>query len=472
MFMPADTYSRIKYFFSLIKKAFRGEEHDYTSGSLRLAILLLAVPMILEMSMESVFALVDIFFVGRLGKHAVSVVGLTESVLTIVYSTAIGISMAATAVVARRVGEKNPQGAATAATQSIIVGLALVAFTTVTGLVFAPDILRIMGAEPETVRYGVMYTRILFASNISIMLLFLINGIFRGAGNAFIAMKSLGLANLCNIILCPLLINGLGPIPALGLTGAALATAIGRSVGVCYQLYHLFRGNGLVRLTRASFRAEWTTMRSLIKVAWPATLQFIIASCSWIFMARLVAETGHSAASAGYQIALRIVMFFILPAWGISNASATLVGQNLGAKQFDRAEKSVYTTAIYNIVFMLSVSVIFLVWAHPIVSFFTEQDDVRAFAATALRSISTGFVFYGISMVMMSALNGAGDTRTPTIVNFCCFWLFQIPLAYVLARHFGLGPKGVFVCVPIAETAVAIMSFIFFRRGKWKKVVV
>jgi putative MATE family efflux protein len=465
-------YNRIGQFLSLIKRALKGEHHDYTSGSLRLAILLLAIPMILEMGMESVFAIVDIFFVGRLGKHAVSTVGLTESVLTIVYSIAIGISMAATAVVARRVGEKNNEGATRAAAQSILIGLALIAVTTTVGLVFAPQILRLMGAETETIQRGVNYTRILFASNVSIVLLFLINGIFRGAGNASIAMKSLGLANLCNIILCPLLINGWGPIPALGLTGAALATTIGRTTGVCYQVYHLFKGKGIVRLGLSSFRAEWDTMRSLIKVAWPATLQFVIASCSWIFMARLVAETGHSAASAGYQTALRIVTFFILPAWGVSNASATLVGQNLGAKQFGRAEDSVYATARYNVIFMLVVSVVFFVWAHPIVGLFARQEDVQAYAVDALRAISTGFVFYGIAMVMTSALNGAGDTRTPTIINFFCFWLFQIPLAYILVRHFKLGPEGVFYCIPIAETVVAITAFIVFRSGRWKKIVV
>lgn len=463
-------YNRLLHILSLVKKALKGDQHDYTAGSLRLAILLLAVPMILEMSMESVFAIVDIFFVGRLGKHAVSTVGLTESVLTIVYSVAIGVSMAATAVVARRVGEKNTDGARRAAAQSILIGLSIATLTTIIGLVFAPHILQLMGAEEETIRRGVNYTRILFASNIPIMLLFLINGIFRGAGNASIAMKSLGLANLCNIILCPLLINGAGPIPALGLTGAALATTIGRSTGVCYQLYHLFRGKGLVRLTLPSFKAEWDTIRSIVKVAWPATLQFVIGSCSWIFMAQLIAETGHSAASAGYQTALRIVMFFILPAWGISNASATLVGQNLGAKEPGRAEQSVLTTAKYNIIFMLVVSVLFIVWARPIVSIFARQEDVRAFGAEALRTLSLGFPFYGIGMVMMSALNGAGDTRTPTIINLVCFWLFQIPLAYVLVRHFNLGPEGVFYCVPVAETAIATLAFIVFRKGRWKKV--
>lgn len=458
--------------FSIIKKSLSGEAYDYTSGSLRRAVVLLAIPMIIEMGMESVFAIVDIFFVGKLGKHAVSTVGLTESVLTIVYSLAIGLSMAATAVVARRIGEKNPGEASRSAVQSLIIAAVLIALVTVTGMVFAPDILRLMGAEPETIAHGVAYTRIMFGSSLSIILLFMINGIFRGAGNASIAMKSLGLANLFNILLCPLLINGWGPVPALGLTGAAVATAVGRTIGVVYQLYNLFGGKSVVQLNLHSFKADKIIIRSMLKIAWPATVQFIIGSCSWIFMAKLVAQTGHSAASAGYQTALRIIMFFILPAWGISNASATLVGQNLGAREFERAENAVYTTAKYNAVFMFVVSLLFFTGADAIASVFANTEEVRQFVTMALRIISTGYIFYGVGMVMTSALNGAGDTKTPTVINICCFWLFQIPLAYLLAKYFELGPKGVFLSIPIAETAITISAYILFRKGKWKEVKV
>jgi putative MATE family efflux protein len=304
------------------------------------------------------------------------------------------------------------------------------------------------------------------------MLLFLINGIFRGAGNAAIAMRSLWVANLSNIVLCPLLINGLGPIPAFGVTGAALATTIGRSIGVTYQLFHLFNGKSLIRLSLSSFKAEWDIIRSLIKIAWPATLQFIIGSCSWIFMAELVAETGHSAASAGYQTALRILMFFILPAWGVSNAAATLVGQNLGAKEYQRAEDAVMKTAKYNAVFMGVVMFLFFFLSDTIVSVFVQQKEVREIAGSALRIISTGYIFYGIGMVMTSAFNGAGDTRTPTIINVFCFWLFQIPLAYILAKKFELGPTGVFLAIPIAETAITVSAFVLFRKGRWKLIKV
>ncbi|MBD0288904.1 MAG: MATE family efflux transporter [Flavisolibacter sp.] len=464
--------NKLSYFFSFVVKALKGEEHDYTTGSLRKAVLMLAVPMILEMSMESVFAVVDLFFVSKLGKHAVSTVGLTESVLTIVYSLAIGMSMAATAVVARRVGEKDKAGAARSAVQAIWVSLVIIILISTAGVVWAGTILRLMGAEQQTIAMGTPYTRLLMGSSAVIMLLFLINGIFRGAGNASIAMKSLWLANSCNIILCPLLINGFGPIPAFGLTGAAFATAIGRGIGVCYQLYHLFRGHSVIRLTGAALKAEWDIIKSLIKIAWPATLQFVIGSCSWIFLARLVAETGHSEASAGYQTAIRIVVFFILPAWGISNAAATLVGQNLGAKEPLRAEQAVLKTAKYNTFFMAAVSVLFLVAAGPIVRLFVQQEAVEQIAVNAMRIISAGYIFYGIGMVMTNAFNGAGDTRTPTLINVFGFWMFQIPLAYLLAKHFTLGPTGVFISIPVAETAITIAAFILFKKGKWKTVQV
>jgi len=460
--------------FSLIKQALRGDQQDYTTGSIRKAVLLLAVPMILEMSMESVFAVVDLYFVGHLpaSSNAIQTVGLTESVLTIIYSLAIGISMAATALVARRIGEKKPDAAAHAGMQAIWVAVILTAVISISGFVFASDILRLMGADAETIREGTIYTRIMMGGSLVIMMLFLINGIFRGAGDASMAMKSLWIANICNIILCPLLINGLGPIPSFGIAGAAMATTIGRGVGVCYQLYHLFRGKGQVKIKEHHLKIDWPLVRSVINIAWSGTLQFIIGSCSWIFLSRLVAETGHSNASAAYQISIRILLFFLLPAWGMSNAAATLVGQNLGAKQPERAELSVIKTARYNTVFLIGVTLLFFVAADLIVSIFTRQPEVKALAITAIRILSLGYVFYGIGMVLINAFNGAGDTRTPTIINLIGFWAFQVPLAYLLAKVFQMGPKGVFIAIPISETVITLIAFIWFRKGKWKKVVV
>lgn len=458
--------------FQLFLHALKGEQQDYTTVSLRKAIFLLAVPMIIEMGMESVFALVDLFFVSKLGKHAVSTVGLTESVLTLIYSIAIGMSMAATATVARRIGEKNSQSAAVAAAQCIWLGIAIILLFGIAGVIYADDVLRLMGAEAATVEMGVTYTRIMMGSSVVIMLLFLINGIFRGAGDASIAMRSLTLANILNILLCPILINGWGPIPAFGLTGAALATTIGRSIGVVYQLFYLFNGKSVIKLTVASLKAEWAVIKALVSIAWPATLQFIIASCSWIFLAQLVAETGHSAASAGYQTALRIIMFFLLPAWGISNAATTLVGQSLGANDSLRAEKAVLQTAGYNAAFMGLVSVLFLFFPGWVVGFFTKQEEVMQYAVSALRIISCGYIFYGVGMVMINAFNGAGDTRTPTIINVFGFWMFQLPLAYLLAKYLQWGPAGVFVAIPVAETSITIAAFVLFKKGKWKTVKV
>jgi putative MATE family efflux protein len=472
--MTTKTFSSNKVFssFRIIGKALLGEQQDFTQGSLRRAVLLLAIPMIIEMGMESVFAVVDLYFVSRLGAHAISTIGLTESVLTIVYSLAIGGSMAATALVARRVGEKNQHAAAETAMQTIWVGLAVILVVSAVGLWLAPQILGAMGAEPQTIAVGTPYTRIMMGTSTFIMMLFLINGIFRGAGDASVAMKSLMIANGCNIVLCPLLIRGLGPIPALGLPGAALATSIGRGIGVCYQLWHLFNGRGVVKLTAASLKARWQMIRTILSVAWPATLQFIIASCSWVFLARLVAETGGHNASAGYQVALRLVVFFILPAWGISNAAATLVGQNLGAQNAARAEAAVWKTVKYNVGFMIFVSLLFLFATPPLIGIFTKDPVILGTAVTALRIISTGYIFYGIGMVLTNAFNGAGDTKTPTLINFFGFWLFQIPLAWLLAKGLALGPKGVFIAIPVSETAITIASFIVFRKGRWKTVKV
>jgi len=457
---------------SLIKQSFSGAQYDYTQGSLRSAILLLAVPMILELSLESVFAVVDMFFVGKLGENAIATVGLTEAVVTLVYSVAIGLSTAATAMVARRVGEKNADGAAHAGVQAILISLVVTVFVSVAGVVFAPDILRLMGASPAVIQEGTSFARIMLGGSVVIILLFLINGIFRGAGNAAIAMKSLWLASVINIFLCPALINGWGPLPQMGLVGAAIATTIGRGVGVLYQCYYLFNGKGMIKITAAHFKWSGAVVKSLVGIAWPATLQFLIASGSWIVLTRLVAETGGTEASAGYQIAIRNVVFFILPAWGLSNAAATLVGQNLGAGQPLRAEQSVMLTAKYNAIFMAFVSLLFIFFATPVISIFSQDAEVKKIGGTALQVIGFGYIFYGVGMVMIQSLNGAGDTKTPTIINFACFWLFQIPLAYLLAKGLGMGPLGAFIAIPVAETAIAVSAFIIFKRGKWKKVIV
>jgi putative MATE family efflux protein len=471
MSQPTISTNKVYTIFSFVKSALRGDQQDYTKGSIRTAVFMLAIPMIMEMMLESVFAVVDLYFVGHLpnSSHAIQTVGLTESVLTIIYSLAIGISMAATALVARRVGEKDMEGAANAGMQAIILSLLITLIISVVGFIYSDDLLRLMGAEETTIKIGTPYVRIMMGGSIVIMLLFMINGIFRGAGDASMAMKSLWLANICNIILCPILIRGFGPIPAYGLTGAAMATTIGRGIGVLYQLYHLFNGKSIIRFFARHLKWDSPLITSVIKIASPGTLQFIIASCSWIFLAKMVADTGGDEASAGYQTAIRVIMFFILPAWGMSNAAATLVGQNLGALQPERAEQSVLKTARYNIIFMAVVSVLFYVFADYIISFFTPDGNVKNYAVLALRIISGGYVFYGIGMVMANAFNGAGDTWTPTWINLIGFWAFQIPLAYILAIVFKLGPLGVFIAIPVAETAISIAAYIFFKKGKWKQ---
>ncbi|HZX74113.1 MAG TPA: MATE family efflux transporter [Cyclobacteriaceae bacterium] len=463
--MNSDT-NKISQLISVIKQSLNGEEQDYTQGSIRKAVFLLAIPMILELSLESVFAVVDMFFVGKLGKNAIATVGYTESVITIVYSIAIGLSTAATAVVARRIGEKNPEGAAHAGAQSMVISLIATLVLSMAGFVFASDILTLMGAQEDVVREGTNFTRIMLSGSVAIMFLFLINGIFRGAGDAAMAMKSLWIASLTNIILCPIFIH------FYGLNGAAIATVIGRSTGVIYQCYHLFKGKGIIKIRGHHFRLDRVISKSIIKIGWPATFQFIIASGSWIVLARLVAETGGTTASAGYQIAIRNVVFFILPAWGLSNAAATLVGQNLGAKQIDRAIQSVALTTKYNAVFMSFVMLLFVFFANPIISFFSQDEAVVAYGAKALQIIGTGYIFYGIGMVMTQALNGAGDTRTPTIINFVGFWMFQIPFAYFLAKGTDLKSTGAFIAIPVAETVIALIAWYYFRKGKWKEIKV
>lgn len=468
------TSTGVSSVFSLIKRAIRGEEHDYTSGSIRQAIVLLAIPMILELILEGVFAVVDIYFVGHLpnSKNAIATVGLTEFSITIVYSLAIGLSTAATAVVARRIGEKQPDAAAHAGMQALMIALVCGLVLGTLGIIFAPDILRLLGAQPDVVQEGTVFTRIMLGGSVVIILLFLINGIFRGAGDAAMAMKSLWIASLLNIFLCPMLVRGYGPFPELGLKGAAIATTIGRTVGVLFQCYHLFKGDGTIRVRRIHFNWDLPVIRNLVRVAAPATLQFIIQSGSWIVVGSLIANTGSTEGVAGYQIAIRNVVLFILPAWGLSNAAATLVGQNLGAGQPERAALSATLTMRYNAVFMSAVMLLFLFFASPIISIFTREAEVHRYGTLALKVIGSGYIFYGIGMVMVQALNGAGDTKTPTWINFFGFWLFQIPFAFLLAKGLNWGPLGAFIAIPVAESMMALAAFIAFRRGKWKKVKV
>ncbi len=459
---------------SIIKQSLKGEEHDYTQGSIKLAIVLLAIPMILELSLESVFAVVDMYFVGHLpnAKEAVATVGLTESVITLVYTLGIGLSTAATAIVARRIGEKDVGGASHAGAQAILLSFIVSVFISIIGIIYAEDILRIMGAKEEVIRDGTTFTKIMMGSSPAIILLFMINGIFRGAGDASMAMRSLWIASAINIFLCPMLIYGYGPFPELGLIGAAIATSIGRTTGVIYQCYHLFRTDRTIQLFKKYFNFNLVIIKNLLNVALPATFQFFIQSGSWIVLTYLVSKTGSTEASAGYQIAIRNVVFFILPAWGLSNAAATLVGQNLGAKQPERAEKSVWITTKYNIVFMSLVTILFVFFSSPIISLFTEEVEVHKFGSQALQIIGFGYIFYGIGMVMIQSLNGAGDTKTPTWINIGSFWLFQIPLAWFLSTYLDMGPTGAFIAIPAAETFLAIAAWYFFRMGNWKLVKV
>ena len=461
---------KLSAYWQVFLEALRGEERDYTTGNLRKSIVLLAIPMILELSMESLFAVVDMFFVGRLGEHAIAVVGYTEALLTIIYSIAIGLSTAATAVISRRVGEKEFHEASKSAVQAMILALIISILLTIVGYVFAGELLSFMGAAPEVIEKGLGFTRIMFISSGIIVYLFLINGIFRGAGNASIAMRSLWIASLANIVLDPLLIYGLGSWAGWGLEGAAIATCIGRTLGVLYQCNVLFRGQSTIKIQLKNIIPDTKLIWHLLEIAWPATFQFIIASGSWIVLTKLIAESGGTTASAAYQIAIRNVVFFILPAWGLSNAAATLVGQNLGAKNPDRAYESTMLCMRYNIIFMATVSMVFLLLPEVICSIFTPDVMVAQNAANALRVFGIGFVFYGIGMVMMQALNGAGDTRTPTLINLIGFWLFQVPLALVISRVWQLHYLFVVAAVPIAETLVAVLAWYFFRKGDWKKI--
>ena len=449
-------------------EAVRGSHQDYTTGNLNRAILLLAVPMVLEMVLESLFAVVDGFWVGRLGANAVATVGLTESMLSLVFAVALGLSLSTTAMVARRIGEKDPEGAAGAGVQAIALGLFVALTIGVPCFFFAPNLLRLMGASPEIVTTGSGYTRICLGGSFAVLLLFLNNAIFRGAGDAAIAMRLLWVSNIINLVLDPCLIFGWGPFPRLGVTGAALATLIGRSIGVLYQFYRLMKGTERFRILRRQVRLQFDVLLRLIRVSVTGILQFAIAHTSWIGLVRIVSIFG-SAALAGYTIAIRIVIFVILPSWGLSNAAATLVGQNLGAGHPERAEKAVWRTGFYNVMFLGAVGLVFIFFAEPIVRLFTQDPAVVPLGAACLRIVSYGNLGYAYFMVMMQAFNGAGDTVTPTIVNFFGFWLFEIPLAYWLAIPLHMRSNGVFASIAIAESAMAAASAVLFKQGKWKK---
>jgi len=455
----------------LIRRALSGQQEDFTQGSIRLAVVLLAIPMVLEMMMESVFAVADIFFVSSLGPEAVTAVGLTEATITLLFAVAIGLSMATTAVVARRIGEGDRDGAATAAVQALWLGLGLALVVGAAGIVFAPRILGLMGASPEVIEGGSGYTAVLLGGSLTITYLFLINAIFRGAGDAAIAMRVLWLANGINLVLDPCLIFGLGPFPEMGVTGAAVATTIGRGTGVLFQLYCLFGGASRVRVAFGHLRAVPAVMLRLLRVSAGGILQFLIATSSWIGLMRIVSGFG-SEAVAGYTIGIRVLLFTLLPAWGLSNAAATLVGQSLGAGSPQRAEEAVWRASRYNVAFLLAVGVGFLVGAEWIVAIFTGDVAVAGYGVACLRTLAFGFPLYALGMVMVQAFNGAGDTDTPTVINFFCFWLLQIPLAYLLAHRAGLGAQGVFYAVVIAESVMTLVAVVMFRRGRWKTTVV
>jgi putative MATE family efflux protein len=457
---------KLKNLFTLVRQSLKGEHHDFTKGNINDAVILLAVPMILELGLESIFAVVDMYFVSGLGANAIATVGLTEAVVTLVYSVAMGISAGATAIVARRFGEKNPEAAAQAGAQAILLSLFASLIITVFGIFYSGDILAMMGASPEVVREGSGFTKILIGGNLPILLLFLINGIFRGVGDAAMAMKSLWIASGVNIILCPILIS------RFGVEGAAMATVIGRSSGVLYQCYHLFKGNSVIQIRLVHFKMQFELIKNVFTISWPAGLQFIIGSGSWIVITRMIAETGGTVASAGYQIAFRIFVFFMLPAWGLSNAAATLMGQNLGAGQPDRAEQSVITTARYAGFFMAAVMALMLALANPIIGVFTTDPEIFKYGIEGLRIIAAGFIFFGIGMVLTQALNGAGDTKTPTRFNIICFWIFQTPFAFVLVKFTPLGAAGALGAIPAAHVLMTVIAWRYFKAGKWRDVKV
>jgi len=451
-----------------IAEAIKGTHQDFTQGSISRAVFLLAIPMVLEMFMESLFALVDTLWVSRLGANAIATVGLTESMLALVFSVALGVSFSTTAMVARRTGEKDPEGAATAAMQSIFLGIGVALAMGIPAMIFARQLLGLMGAEKMLILAGHRYTEIVFGGTAVVMLLFLNNAIFRGAGDASVAMRVLWVSNLINLVLDPCFIFGLGPFPKLGVTGAAVATLTGRTCGVFYQFWLLTNGHTRVRLTARHLRIVPPVIASLARVSSTGVLQFLIAHTSWIVLVRIISTFG-SLAVAGYTIGIRIFMFIILPSWGMSGAAATMVGQNLGGKKPERAERAVYVTAGYNAIYLVAIALVLILAPHIIVSFFTADPIVSRFAADCLRIIGCGNLTYAFGMVMVQAFNGAGDTVTPTMINVISFWLCEIPLAWLLANRTSLGVNGVFTAIPVANTVMTVISLVVFARGSWKQ---
>ena len=465
---PPATEPGERGFWSSVREALKGSHQDYTTGNLNRAILLLAIPMVLEMVLESLFAVTDVFWVGRLGANAVATVGITESMLALVFAIGLGVAMSTTAMVARRIGEKDPEGAAIAGVQAVLVGLAISLALGIPAGIYAPELLRAMGASPEIVAGGSGYARIALFGCGAIIMLFLNNAIFRGAGDAAIAMRLLWVSNIINLILDPCLIFGLGPFPRMGVTGAALATFTGRSIGVLYQFYRLLKGTERIHVLWRHIRVHADVMLRLLRVSLTGILQFAIANTSWIVLVRIISLFG-AVAVAGYTVAIRIVVFFILPSWGLSNAAATLVGQSLGAKKPERAAKAVWQTGFYNMVFLGTIGVFFFVFATPVVKLFVNDPAVVPIAAAALRTFSCGNIGYAYGMVMLQAFNGAGDTLTPTIVHFFGFWVLELPLAWLLAVPAGLHSQGVFLSIVIAECSIAAASMVLFRRGRWAR---
>jgi putative MATE family efflux protein len=465
---PVSPPEAARGFWKSVREAIRGTQQDYTEGPIGRAIFLLAVPMVLEMVLESVFAVLDVFFVSKLGPDAVAAVGITESVMTIIYAVAIGLSMGATATVARRIGEKNREGASVAAVQIIALGVLFASVLGIVGGIFAPKFLELLGASPGVVTVGTGYARLMLGGNATVFLLYLINAVFRGAGDASIAMRVLWIGSAINIVLDPLLIFGIGPFPELGVTGAAIGNNVGRGIAVVIQLWTLARAKGgRIEIRRRHLRLDPPVMVSILRLSGTGILQVLIGTASWLGLIRILTAFG-SAAVAGYTIGIRIIVFALLPSWGLSNAAATMVGQNLGAGKPDRSERAVWIAAFYNCLFLGSVGLVFVFFAGPIIDLFTSDPAVRAFGVDCLRIISYGFVFYAYGLVLEQSFNGAGDTWTPTYLNLFCFWLWEIPLAWIFAVKLGWGPRGVFIAITIAFSTLAAVSAILFKRGKWK----
>ena len=472
MISPTSTYEEPQSVWSAVKESIRGSHHhDYTKGPIGRAILLLAIPMVLEMIMESVFAVVDIFWVSHLGYEAVATVGLTESLLTLIYALAIGLSIGATATVARRIGEQNPDGAARAAVQSIVIGLVMSITIAIIGAPLAAELLKLMGGSPWVIEHGAAFTRIMLAGNVTVVMLFMINAIFRGAGDAAIAMRTLWLANWINILLGPCLIFGLGPFPKLGIVGAAIATNIGRGTGALFALSKLLRKGGRFNIERRHLRIEPEIIVRLIRLSSTATFQVFIGMASWIGLVRIISSFGSNAV-AGFTCGIRVILFALLPSWGMSNAAATMVGQALGARDPDRAERAVWKAGFYNMIFLGIIGLLFIFFAPQIIWLYTDVPDVAQYGVACLRIVAYGFLFYAYGMVLTQSFNGAGDTWTPTIINLFVFWLWEIPLAYVLSSVLGMGPRGVFIAMTVAFSTLAVVSAAVFRLGRWKKRVV